>query len=135
MTDSLPAWLVLSEQDTAPARCHCRAPHQGLLLEHCADGRWHWRSSGVLPSSLCQRKGLALGTRAQILVSPAMVSVLPWPQVSESSETLSGALLASPFNISRPQGSVLALLSMLLLMEMKAEVLLALSCDHTVFCT
>lgn len=76
---------------------------------------WTCPQLSVTPQthSLCQRKGLALGIRAQILVSTAMGSLLPWAQVSESSETLAGALLASPTDISWPCGSVPALLSML----------------------
>lgn len=64
-----------------------------------------------------------------------MVPLLPWAQVSESSETLAGALLASSTDISWLQGSVSALLSMLLLMGRKADILLASSYDHTAFCT
>lgn len=68
-----------------------------------------------------------MGIRTQILVSTAMASLLPWAQVSESSETLAGALLASSTDISWPQGRVPALLSMLLL------TLPASSYDHRVF--
>lgn len=58
-----------------------------------------------------------------------MGSLLPWAQAPGSSEDLEGALLmllASPTDASWPQGSVPALLPMLLLTAMKAEILLCL---------
>ena len=64
-----------------------------------------------------------------MLVSPDMESLLPRVQAPGSSEDLEGALLmllASPTDASWPQGSVPALLPVLLLTGMKAEILLCL---------
>lgn len=133
--------------------CSCTLPPHGFTPETASGGlcrsvwwlevqppawtQWTCSQLSVTPQtrSLCQRKKKALGVKAQILMSPAMVSLLPWAQVSESSETLAGALLASSTDMNWPQGSVPALLSMLLLMGRKADILLASSYDHTPFCT
>ena len=95
---------------------------QGGLVPGCLSPPSHTHS-------LCQRKGLALGIRAHMLVSPAMGSLLPQVQAPGSSEDLEGALLmllASPTDASWPRGSVPALLPVLLLTGMKAEILLCL---------